>query len=78
MSKVKFIKWHPSVKDVPHVPDSRFDKIKWDEIRIYENDVEWLHTVNWLITFSFYVGIHWDIDDNLITIAVDNTWFRTR
>ena len=78
MIQVKFIKWHPSVKEISHVPDSRFEKIKWNEIRTYEHDDEWLHAVDWLITLGFYVGIHWDVDEHIITIAVDNTWFRTR
>jgi hypothetical protein len=78
MTQVKFIKWYPFTREIPHVPDSRFAEIKWDEIKTHENDDEWLNVVSWLITFGFYVGIHWDSDENIITIAVDTTWFKQR
>jgi hypothetical protein len=73
MSRVKFSKWYPFTREVPGKPD-----FKWDEVREYSHDDEWLHDVDFLVTMGFYVGIHWSADSNLITIMVDTTWFNRR
>jgi hypothetical protein len=73
MSKVKFTKWYPFTKELPRQLD-----FEWDEIKSYTHDDEWLRIVNFLITWGFYVGIHWNVDSNLITIMVDITWFNRR
>lgn len=74
MSRVKFIKWHPSI-EVKEYPET----ILWDKILSYTlNETGWLDAVEVLVGLGYYVGIHFDKKENLITIAVDTTWFRTR
>lgn len=73
MIRVKFTKWYPFTKKIPAYPD-----FKWDEIKEYVHDDQWLHDANSLITMGFYVAIHWSPDDDLITIMVDTTWFTRR
>lgn len=72
MVQAKFIKWHPGVRI------KEYPNMVLNEVVKFENKEKLDDIIDVLVLLGYYVAQHFDAKEDLLTVAIDTCWFRTR